>query len=101
MKKWVFPGAASKCDSQALLFEYLPDLTPLTKELVTEELAVDIKQVLARLHALNVLHRDLDELNAYPDIGFRNIFLRTDASTGRQRQCFPPPLFYMVLTIKS
>jgi hypothetical protein len=82
--EWVSPpkSAKDKTSLQALLFEYFPDLLPLTKEMVTEKLAKDVRLVLASLHACHVLHRDLDELNAYPDIGFRNIFLRRDMSTG-------------------
>ncbi|KAE9972526.1 hypothetical protein BLS_003971 [Venturia inaequalis] len=55
--------------------------------MVTRQIAEDVNQVLANLHTLDVLHRDLEELNAYPDVGFRNIFLRSDPITGQKSIC--------------
>jgi hypothetical protein len=87
--KWVSPKSsiANKAISQALLFEYLPDLTPLTKDMVTKQLSEDVQQALSELHALNILHGDFDELNAYPDIGFRNIFVYKIARPSEKSQC--------------
>lgn len=94
---WMCPetGAGSKLAKNsglhALLFEYLPGIIPLTKEMVTRQIAEDVNQVLANLHTLDVLHRDLEELNAYPDVGFRNIFLRSDPITGQKCECYEIP----------
>lgn len=66
----------------ALLFEYIPDLEPLTREIVTEELVEEYMKVLAELHAFKILHRDQILRAAWPQIAFNNLFLRKNKLTG-------------------
>ncbi|KAI1843492.1 hypothetical protein JX266_010318 [Neoarthrinium moseri] len=80
---WVRRDANSDHNS-ALLFEYIPDLELLTRELVTEELSQEYKQVLADLHALQILHRDQILYAAWPEIVFNNLFLRPNKITGKK-----------------
>ncbi|KAI0132778.1 hypothetical protein BJ170DRAFT_680653 [Xylariales sp. AK1849] len=79
--KWV-RNDANADHSSALLFEYIPDLEPLTREVVTEELSQEYRQVLADLHALKILHRDQILHAAWPEIVFNNLFLRRNKATG-------------------
>ena len=68
--------------TSALLFEYFPDLEPLTREVVTVELSREYKQVLSDLHSLKILHRDQILHAAWPEVVFNNIFLRHNTATG-------------------
>ncbi len=81
------PGAWVRSDANidhnsALLFEYIPNLEPLTREMVTKELSEEYMQVLADLHALKILHRDQILHAAWPEIVFNNLFLRPNKVTG-------------------
>lgn len=66
----------------ALLFEYIPDLEPLTRETVTKELSQEYMKALADLHAFKILHRDHILHAAWPQISFNNLFLRKNEVTG-------------------
>ena len=86
--KWI--PATSETDEttcRALLFEYMPDLVPLTKSTVTPDVAAQFKAIQSRLHALKILHRDHLDHAAWPDVGFGNVFLRQNPSTGHQGLC--------------
>jgi hypothetical protein len=97
--QWTSLSANDKSIFQGLVFDYLPNLVYLTKELVKEEIATDIKQALASLHGHHILHGDLEEFNAYPDVGFRNIFLREDTTTGKRRNYFQfPPIMPLLMS---
>lgn len=80
-------GSSSSDAHYAMLFEYLPDLELLTKEAVTQELAVEIKGLFADLHALKILHRDHISHMMWPDVGFNNLFLRPNPETGGKGMC--------------
>lgn len=71
--------------------------------MVTVPIAAVINQVLSELHALSVIHMDLEELNAYPHFAFRNIFIHVDSRTGQQGESswlFPAFVFWKVLILK-
>lgn len=68
--------------NSALLFEYIPNLELLTREIVTKGLSQEYMQVLADLHALKILHRDQILHVAWPEIVFNNVFLRRNEATG-------------------
>lgn len=59
-----------------ILFEYFSDLDPLTPDMVNEDLAESVLKVLRELHSIGILHRDHVEHTAWPQVGFRNLFVR-------------------------
>lgn len=73
---------------KGLLFEYMPDLVPLTPQMVDDVLAADIVQILRDLHVLNIVHWDHVDHSAWPQIGFGNIFVRYNHETQRKGTVF-------------
>ncbi|KAJ7186747.1 hypothetical protein C8R46DRAFT_1057922 [Mycena filopes] len=63
-----------------LLFELFEDLVLLSPNDIDEEGVMEAKilRALAPIHTAHILHRDLEERTAWPDVGFRNIFLQTN-----------------------
>lgn len=77
----------------ALLFEYISNLEPLTREMVTKELSQEYMKVLADLHTFKILHRDQILRAAWPQIAFNNLFLRKNKVTGTKGKFFLVPWF--------
>ena len=67
----------------ALLFELVPDLTPLDKTNVTDGIGEEVIRCLQQIHDAGVLFRDFEEHAAWPVAKFRNIFL-SPSKTGTQ-----------------
>lgn len=67
---------------RCLLFEYIPNLKPLTNDLIDDRVATGFKNIVAKLHALNVVHNDHVDRSAWPEIRFGNVFIRPDPDTG-------------------
>jgi hypothetical protein len=81
----VIPFSASKGVSSicsGFLFEYIGGLKEITKEMITLELAADVKTALAAIHALNVRHNDFEDHSAFPDVRFGNLFIK-EATGGK------------------
>lgn len=72
----VYPG---------LILEYLPNLVPLTNDLLDDRVAAEIIGIIRDLHAMNILHRDHVNHSAWPEVRFGNLFIRHDDVTGQNR----------------
>ena len=78
---------------RGFLFEYIEGIREITREMVTPELAENLKRALASIHALNIRHNDFEDRASWPEVKFGNVFVRP---TGGER-----PRTAMRITIRQ
>lgn len=63
---------------QALLFEFLDDLKPLTLDHIDDDGLMETKvlSAFAQVHGAGVQHRDWQNRDLWPNIGFHNLFVK-------------------------
>ncbi|KAM0813314.1 putative Protein kinase domain-containing protein [Seiridium cardinale] len=81
--EWI-PGYTGLDACYGILTEYISGLEMLTRGDITDERALEIKQLFADLHTVKVPHRDHVRHDIWPEVGFRNLFLLTNTVTGEK-----------------
>lgn len=78
------PAKPSVNVSKALLLEYMPNLIPLTPDLLDEDLVDGFVSIVKRIHSCDIIHRDVINRAVWPDVGFNNMFIQHDPKTSNK-----------------